>query len=60
MPSPIADLIVLDTLGKLYAHAHGLSGYCRSLPALLPRLHMPLLIVACGEHCEHGTQVQSA
>ena len=29
MPSPAADLIVLDTIGKLYAHGHGLSGYCR-------------------------------
>jgi hypothetical protein len=24
-----ADLIVLDTLGKLFAHGHGLNGYCR-------------------------------
>jgi hypothetical protein len=30
MPSPAADLIVLDTLGKLYAHGHGLSGHCRA------------------------------
>jgi hypothetical protein len=29
MPSPAAELIVLDTIGKLYAHGHGLSGYCR-------------------------------
>ena len=29
MASPAADLIVLDTLGKLYAHGHGLNGYCR-------------------------------
>ena len=29
MPSTVADLIVLDTLGKLQAHGHGLSGYCR-------------------------------
>jgi hypothetical protein len=28
MPSPGADLIVLDTLGKLYAHSHGIGGYC--------------------------------
>ena len=28
MPSPLADLIVLDTLGKLYAHGHGIGGYC--------------------------------
>jgi hypothetical protein len=25
-----ADLVVLDTLGKLYAHGHGLIGYCRT------------------------------
>jgi hypothetical protein len=28
MPSPLADLIVLDTLGKLRAHGHGIGGYC--------------------------------
>jgi hypothetical protein len=27
MPSPVADLIVLDTLGKLEAHGHGIGGY---------------------------------
>jgi hypothetical protein len=26
MRSPAADLVVLDTLGKLYAHGHGLFG----------------------------------
>jgi hypothetical protein len=31
MASPAADLIVLDTLGKLHAHGHGLNGYCRVL-----------------------------
>jgi hypothetical protein len=30
MPSPAADLVVLDTIGKLYAHGHGLNGYCRT------------------------------
>jgi hypothetical protein len=37
------DAIVLDTLGKLYAHGHGINGYCLvcqrvflvSLPALI-------------------------
>jgi hypothetical protein len=29
MLSPAAYLIVLDTLGKLHAHGHGLNGYCR-------------------------------
>jgi hypothetical protein len=28
MPSPLADLIVLDTLGKLHAHGYGVGGYC--------------------------------
>lgn len=35
-------LIVLDTLGKLYAHGHGLFGYClvcqRSVLVSLPEL----------------------
>jgi hypothetical protein len=31
-PSPAADLIVLDTLGKLHAHGHGIGGYCRPCP----------------------------
>jgi hypothetical protein len=30
MASPAADLIVLATLGKLYAHGHELNGYCRA------------------------------
>jgi hypothetical protein len=29
--------VVLDTLGKLYAHGYGLNGY--SLPSLLPCTH---------------------
>jgi hypothetical protein len=29
MPSPLADLIILDTLGKINAHGHGLGGHCR-------------------------------
>ena len=28
MPSPAADLIVLDTLGKLADHGYGIDGYC--------------------------------
>jgi hypothetical protein len=27
MASPAADLIVLDTLGKLYEHGHGITGH---------------------------------
>jgi hypothetical protein len=34
MASPVADATVRDTVGKLY----GLSGYCRTWPALLPRI----------------------
>jgi hypothetical protein len=30
MPSPLADMIVLDTLGKLYARGHGVGGHCRA------------------------------
>jgi hypothetical protein len=29
MMAAAADLIVLDTLGKLRAHSHGFSTYCR-------------------------------
>jgi hypothetical protein len=29
-PSPAADQIVLDSLGKLAAHGHGVGGYCRA------------------------------
>jgi hypothetical protein len=32
MPSPAADLIVLDTTGKLAGHGYGLSGYLPALP----------------------------
>jgi hypothetical protein len=36
------DFIVLDTLGKLYAHGHGIGGYCldcqRLFVASLPKL----------------------
>jgi hypothetical protein len=31
-----ADTIVLDTIGKLYAHGHGLNGPCRRF---VPRAH---------------------
>jgi hypothetical protein len=30
MPSLAADLVVLDTLGKLRAHGRGLSRHCRA------------------------------
>jgi hypothetical protein len=47
MPSPAADLIVLDTLGKLYAHGHGINGYCRPCRRFF-RVPMPVLIAARG------------
>jgi hypothetical protein len=47
MASPAADLIVLDTLGKLYAHGHGLNGYCRSCRRYF-RVPMPVLIATRG------------
>jgi hypothetical protein len=45
VPDRAGDAIVLDTLGKLYAHGHGIGGYCLvcqrvfvvSLPALTHR-----------------------
>jgi hypothetical protein len=47
MPSPAADQIVLDTLGKLYSHGHGLTGYCRPCRRFF-RVPMPVLIAARG------------
>jgi hypothetical protein len=41
------DLIVLGTLGKLYAHGHGLSGYCRPCRCYF-RVPMPVLVAARG------------
>jgi hypothetical protein len=45
--SAVAELTVLDTLGQLYAHSHGLSGYCRSCRRFLD-VRMPALIAAPG------------
>jgi hypothetical protein len=42
-----SHLIVLDTLGKLHAHGHGLNGYCRPCRRFLP-VPMPALIAARG------------
>jgi hypothetical protein len=47
MASPAADLIVRDTLGKLHAHGHGLSGYCRPCRRFF-LVTMPVLIAARG------------
>jgi hypothetical protein len=47
MYRPAADLIVIDTLGKLYAHGYGLTGYCRVCRRYL-KVPMLALIVARG------------
>jgi hypothetical protein len=41
--SPAPDLIVIDTLGKLAAHRHGVGGYCRDCRRLFS-VSMPALI----------------
>jgi hypothetical protein len=47
MPLPAADLIVLDTLGKLADHGHGVGRYC--LPCRrYSGVPMPVLIAARG------------
>ena len=45
--SPAAYLIVLDTLGKLHAHGHGLNGYCRGCGRRFG-VPMPFLMAARG------------
>jgi hypothetical protein len=45
MASPAADLIVLDTLGKLHARGYGISGYCCPCRRYF-RVPMPVLIAA--------------
>jgi hypothetical protein len=47
MHRPAADLIVIDTLGKLYAHGYGLTGYCRVCRRYL-KVPMLALIAARG------------
>ena len=42
-----ADRIVLDTLGKLHAHRHGLFGYCRTCDRHFD-IPLPALIAARG------------
>jgi hypothetical protein len=44
-----ADRIVLDTLGKLHAHDHGLFGYCRNCDRHFD-VPLPALIAARGAH----------
>jgi hypothetical protein len=45
MASPVADVNVRDTVGKLY----GLSGYCRTWPALVPRIGAVLIATRGGD-----------
>ena len=47
MASPAADLIVLDTIGKLYAHGHGINGYCRTCRRYF-RVPMSVLVTGRG------------
>jgi hypothetical protein len=47
MASPAADLLVLDTLGKLHPHGHGLNRYCRPCRRFF-LVSMPVLIAARG------------
>jgi hypothetical protein len=47
MASPNADSIVLDTIGELYAHGYGFSGYCRPCRRYFGA-PMPVLIEARG------------
>jgi hypothetical protein len=47
MHRPAADLIVIDTLGRLYAHGYELTGYCRVCRRYL-RVPMLALIAARG------------
>ena len=42
-----SHLIVLDTLGKLYAHGYGVNGYCRPCRRYFG-VPMPVLIAARG------------
>jgi hypothetical protein len=71
MRRPAPDLIVIDTLGKLAAHGHGVGGCCRacrrlfsvSMPALIrergadsPVVGMkPLPCPVCGGHLTNLT-----
>jgi hypothetical protein len=52
MPSPNADLIVLDTLGKLYAHGHGMRGYCLTCQRVFA-VSLPALIKERGDDCRY-------
>jgi hypothetical protein len=47
MASPLADLIILDTLGKLADHGHGIGGYCLDCRRLFT-VSMTLLLLERG------------
>jgi hypothetical protein len=44
MPSPLADQIVIDTLGKLHAHGYGVGGYCLDCRRLFAVSMMVLML----------------
>jgi hypothetical protein len=44
MMATAADLIVLDTLSMLYAHGHGLNGYCRPCRGYFGVLMLDLML----------------
>ena len=48
--SPNSNLFVLDTLGKLHMHGHGIGGYCLICQRLFS-VSMTALIIERGEHC---------
>jgi hypothetical protein len=50
MPSPAANPIVLDTLGKLEAHGHGIGGYCLDCRRLFA-VSLALLMLDRGRDC---------
>jgi hypothetical protein len=47
-----ADLIVLDTLGKLYARGHGMGGYCLTCQRVFA-VSLPALIKERGGDCRY-------
>jgi hypothetical protein len=49
MPSPLADLVVLDTLGKLAGHGYGVGGYCLDCVGCSPSL--AVLMLERGRDC---------
>jgi hypothetical protein len=52
MPSRAADQIVIDTLGKLYAHGHGIGGYCLTCQRVFS-VSLPARIKERGGDCRY-------